>query len=326
MTSQYIFENISIYNEVEVDCFQNLLISYLELYNADTNFLKICWPWKFESSFIEKNNKYYMTLNQYESISLKRISDIYHNEGIQVYFNNENRILALIEHIKRYQAVFVCVDEYYIPYHYNHIFEKQHGLHTLLVTNIDLQKKIVQCVSSIPFFRGSVPLDLFEKAIYSPEIKEWFVYFKSHKFANHLNSTYKEIIQKEFALVKLSDKIIYTKDFLNYLRGIDFNDCDIDFLCKGTWGWKITAKGNLMIDVIKEIRPFNKNHFEIIDSIEQINLNWSKGYKLLFKTACSMNKKNLYRAIKYIESAYKMESALRKMVYESMEEKEKNVL
>ena len=75
-----------------------------------------------------------------------------------------------------------------------------------------------------------------------------------------------------------------------------------------------------MIDFIKKIRPFNKNHLEIIDSIEQINLNWSKGYKLLFKNSCSMNKNFLYRAIECIESAYKMENTLQKMVYESIDE------
>ncbi len=324
MDSQYIFENINVYNEIEVDCFQNLLLSYLQLFHADTNYLKICWPWTFERHFVEKNAKRYMILNQHESISLQRISDIYHNKGRQVYFDeNADRASVLEEYLKQYQAVFLCIDEYYIGYHYKHVFEKQHGLHTLLVTNIDMEQKVVQGISSIPVFKGNIPLDYFEKALYSPEIKEWFVYFESNKFETNPISSYKESMKKEFALEKSSDNIIYTKDIITHLKGIDFHDSDIEYLCEGTWGWKITAKGEMLIDFIEKEKPFNQKQSEIIEDIKNINLNWSKGYKLLFKFSCSKHEIFFKRAIEYIERAYETECQLQNTIFESIDGEEK---
>ena len=42
-----IYHSIAINNEIEIDCFQNLLLSYLEYYGMNADELKFVWPYAF---------------------------------------------------------------------------------------------------------------------------------------------------------------------------------------------------------------------------------------------------------------------------------------
>lgn len=310
MDSHLLFENINIFDVVEIDCFQNLLFSYLDHFKADTQLMKINWPWKFKKR-TNKAAPHLITWELCDAVNLTKINDFYGNQGELIYFSdNENRSEILNECLKKYGAVFVCVNEYYVPYHFKHIFEKQHGLHTLLVTDINMKNGTVECVSSIPKFKGNIPLDYFEKAVSSQNVKEWYAFFRSNIFKKGSNISYNDILRAELQFDVSSSDIIYTSDVLNYLKETNGDLESLEYMCQGTWGWKITAKGNLLIDFFKNVDMFGKESDYICECIEKINYSWNKGFKLLFKYLCSKQMTFFTRAIEYIEETCEKEKKL----------------
>ena len=306
-----IYHSIAINNEIEIDCFQNLLLSYLEYYGMNADELKFVWPYAFVKKEADENK---WRIEHDDAISIERIRKYYNAKCEMKYFdNNERKIDIIRELLKKDQAVFVCIDEYYVPYHYNYIYLNQHGVHTVLVTKIDEENNLVQLVSSIPYFKGEITLDCFLNALESMQVNQWYCVLDENSFINpekYVLDVYKREIVMSTEKV---DKIILTEDILLYILDLKEENRakNISELCKGTWGWKITKKGELLIEYIKNNYSRSPQLKEIVELIERLNSEWTRAYKLMYKSIISKKDEDLNKAINYLREECENEKILR---------------
>lgn len=309
-----VFDEIIINNEIEVDCFQNLLLDYLRCFNVRTDELKFIWPFRFVKKYNPQNKNW--KIENEDAISLDRIRDMYNIQYKKEYFVREgNRLEVVRKYVDVGHPVFVCVDEYYIPYHYEHIFSKQHGVHTLLVTGIDLQNNIARVVSAIPYFKGNIPLKNLYNSLESKEVKQWFCILDMRYYANPDDIAIKKNHDAFFEKAN-NTEIIYSKNIAEYLLTTNDNEIfkRIEELCIGNWGWKITKKGELLIDYLKKVSNGCKECIDVADLIGEMNREWTIAFRLLFKSIYSKNINDINKAIDYLKNESQKEEVLRKKI------------
>lgn len=94
----------------------------------------------------------------------ERMKTLYNISLVQKTF--DLNITADIRKIVTDMPIIVNLDQYYVPHHYPHIFNKQHGRHSLLLLNFD-QKQGVFCLDTMPEYKGFIDCESLAMGIKS---------------------------------------------------------------------------------------------------------------------------------------------------------------
>ena len=156
--------------ESKIDCLQNLLIMLCKQNHLNVEALYFLWPWEFLYK-VSNDNK--LSIDITDVIDSEKLYKYFHVDFKQSFFENPEELLKqVVILVKNGTPVIVSTDQFYIPYHYQHIFGFEHGLHSVLLYKIN-QNNTVSCVSSIPQFVGSIEYSKIKKAILSDSVKHW---------------------------------------------------------------------------------------------------------------------------------------------------------
>jgi len=278
-------------SEIKLDCYQNCLLNLLELFKFDITFLGAQWPW----SFYIKEDKFGIApviRNKYMA-EKSIIEKIYGISVIRKKIDSSEAVL--IKKIKekiKVCPVIINVDEYMVTHHYFHIYNKQHGPHSLLLYDYNYFTDSFKCIDSFPDFKGEIKKDKVISGFYSyPEEaggKYILTYFKITQFKD-INE--KKIFEEFCISLKEKEKENYKSlTSLVEIINIQINNLNTNELLewlnsftKGSWIWEIERNAFLTIKYLNRI-GINQ---EIINEIEEINLRLNKTMKKMYKLIVS---------------------------------------
>ena len=236
--------NIKPYIEIEIDCTQNLLASLLEYYGYNIFLCGARWPWEFE---YKKNDKHWKetVIKLTKNFSKKSLKEIYDINLIHNYFENSKDLLYELNRlIQNNKFVLVAVDQYYVPYHYNYIYKKKHGINTVLITGYDEKERTYVCTSAIPYYVGNIKAEVIKECI-DNLTTYWMAYLDKpengdldkEKYVNNLFLKNMESLYTDFKNNNPSS-FFYSKDLFNVLKN-NTNEIMLKKLVEGDWCWKI---------------------------------------------------------------------------------------
>ena len=250
-------KNIPPYTEMKLDCFQNLLITILIHYGLNVDYFGATWPWLFEIDYI---NEEAVIVNKV-ICNDERIKTLYNIALAKKDFSED--IISDIRRIVDEMPIIINLDQYYVPH--PHIFNKQHGRHSLLLLSDD-QEQGVFCLDTMPEYKGFIDRESLvigiksfpykfgyskycwlesERINYNVDQESLFMYF-----TQLLNATY---IINDLPSHKLDlglKNILNTVKEMNEGSEAELSE-SINKLFQGTWTWEIDRSPNWLIRYLK---------------------------------------------------------------------------
>lgn len=308
MSSKYI---TSYYKEIEnicdfpIDCKQGLYLSLLKCLEVNTSYTGARWPWIFYykpriDSFDIKANKLIDIVNLLRKDSIKNLFNVdleYH------YFNDYKDVMKYIQdNISNNNPVIVNTDQYYISYHYEHIYLHKHGLHATLLMGYDDDKEEYCCFSTTPEYKGIISYDDLGKSISNSDVLWCALLKKSNEAYIEKND---EIVFEDFQenIRKVSIEYnsdnqrnlepniqIYTKNILSVFSECVDSDDDKTYenfkgLCDGRWGWEINVNVSLFEKYM--LTDYVSKQYEnisgILRTVKDYKPKWDLAFRKMFK-------------------------------------------
>ncbi len=289
----------------QIDCKQGLYLSLLHCLGKYTSYTGSRWPWIFYykpriDSFDIEANKLIDIVNLLTKDRIKKLFNVdleYH------YFNNYADVMKCIrDNILNDIPVIVNTDQYYIPYHNEHIYSYKHGLHATLLMGYDDDKEEYCCFSVTPEYKGIISYTDLEKSINNSSILWCALSRKSSESSiEKSDKTIFEDFQENIREVlseynsnntkHLEPNIqIYTKNILSVFNEcIDLNDDktyeNFKNLCDGRWGWEINVNVSLFVKYISTNYVSHRygNISSILHTIEEYKFKWDLAYRKMYK-------------------------------------------
>lgn len=316
------FTNIEPYTELELDCYQNLLVSLISYYKYDIRNLGAIWPWQFVMWLpIPVDNYDEIRMSSTECVIPERLKYLYNIEMKVSYLDNAGlRWAATKRNIAQGIPVIVGFDQYYAPYHYPHIYQKQHGDHAVLVIGYDDAGRQVSLVSAIPKYKGTMPYEVFFKGIHGAlepacitlsfgETKSTLNRFEIWAGFIDLVNQIKQSYQEPWK--PASNEYSYTPAIKRALEQVARLDDDqiiriLSKFCDGTWGWHIHRKCQWTIRFLLKYRELfvERDLQNIVNYFEENNREWELVFRFLFKVLQSRKRSildNVINRLKIIE-------------------------
>lgn len=299
------------YNKIEsicdfsIDCKQGLYLSMLHCFGKTIFYTGARWPWTFYykpslDSFDIEANKVIDIVNLLTIDSIKKLYNIdleYH-----FFYDYTDMVKYIRYSISNDIPVIVNSDQYYIPYHYEHIYLHKHGLHATLLLGYDDNKGEVFCFSVTPKYKGVITQKVLRESIKNSSIlwcatlknniEPWIEKNDETVFENFQNNI-REVAMRytKFSPRHLESNMkIYTKDILFLLLEYsNLNDDEVyeNFkkLCDGRWGWEINTNINLFIKYLLSdyVNSKYRNTSDVLQTIEEYKIKWDITYRKMFK-------------------------------------------
>lgn len=302
-------KQIDPYTKLELDCYQNLLATFLVNNNFDVDYIGAVWPWEF---LIENEEKDMYKVESTEIITADTLKDIY---NIKLIYKEDKDHVKLINEVKSYLdkdiPVIVGIDQYYVHYHYKYIYKKQHGIHSVIVTDINEEENLVNCVDAIPNeYKGTMPYEEFFEGV-KAKSDPWYAVLeypfgdlcvKKEQIFNLFVRKVKRAKEKYNNQIDES-KLCYTPHILKIVNDIiDCEDLDnqlkmTEKLCDGVWGWQIDRKPMWTIEYLKT--DYVKSKFsqweECCELLEKNKKAWVAAYKYIFMATQSKKREAMLK-------------------------------
>ena len=284
----------------EVDCFQNLIFLLFDLNKLNVSNAWAIWPWEFQTKRHLVPNVFddWLDIELTDPMSAERLLNLF-SVGCTFKKNKyyEDLIGDFLNYLQNGIPVLIALDQYYVPYHYPHIYQKQHGLHTMLLCNLSKLQNEVYCVSAIPPFNGKIKLSEFYNALTSDYIHPWYVvlsfdmcknpnrYDIWKKFKNDLY-----IVSNNLDTMESNVTVFYSSQILSIVKNIatfpvDTMQQKLIKFCSGVWGWHISRRGRLLTEFLQQsqcyIHPVLLN--KSIQLVQEISRDWELAFRILFK-------------------------------------------
>lgn len=190
-----------------MDCFQNLILTFLYYQNCNVNLVGSTWPWKFY--IFEGQN----IINNY-FVSQKALMHFYGYDLLENKIEDDD-ILSSITNALQKDCIIVNTDQYFIKHHYKDIYQKLHGEHSLILLNYNKTMNSFFGIGVMPEFKGYI------------EQQEIVDGIKSFPNDNRGHMSYYWLSRNEQYRVK-SEKVIFF-DFINELKEIKKNrKCNLE--------------------------------------------------------------------------------------------------
>lgn len=301
------FQNTVPFSEPRLDCYQNCVATLLRAQGENIVYLGACWPWEFvvhaKSDTAHSLNDYVLRNTKcVKADVLKRFYGIYLRRS---HAKGEALLRELREGTRMKTPLIVNVDEFYMPYHFQHVYGKQHGVHTVLLFHMDSNKGLCQCISTIPMYKGDLPLESLKQGLehnnsgWSYEVIERYEPHQicipepeavSHTFAQILRQVYKGMVTP-YHFNKSGRNFLHTRQlnlFLKELRNIESKSVAqqrTEWFCQGDWGWNVDRKSQWLMNYLSyENKRIGLRHYErIMELIPEIDRTWRLAFRQLFK-------------------------------------------
>ncbi|MNI23134.1 hypothetical protein D3C73_767070 [compost metagenome] len=310
-------KDISTLSKPELDCYQNLVASLIQDSGYCTEFLGAVWPWEFA----RKSEQYesVIRLVDTEPVNLNSLKNLY-NINMNTIFPVD--VEAAWDDIKNKldEAIPVIVnfDQFYAHYHYPHIYGKQHGEHAVMLLRYEDKSELVDCVSSIPFYKGTMHYNqLFMGMKEVSELSYTVLAFGDKNLIKSKYSVWREFLilikqlrqaYTESLHQDSENEMIYAPGFKRLLEELILLDDQelsetLRILCTGTWGWHIDRRCKWTINFILLFKT-NSNEEQltrIIELLEENNRDWILVYRFLFKSSQTLKKNELYNTVERLE-------------------------
>lgn len=315
-------EHILPYTEMKLDCFQNLIITMLNYYNVNIDFLGATWPWLFEKDYV---NKEVAIVNKI-ICNNERMKTLYNISLVQKTF--DLNITADIRKIVTDMPIIVNLDQYYVPHHYPHIFNKQHGRHSLLLLNFD-QNQGVFCLDTMPEYKGFIDCESLAMGIKSFPYKFGhlkYCWLESEKInyksdQETLFIYFSQLLKATYEINNLSShkSDLGLKNILNIVKEMD-EDGEIklnkllDRLLQGTWIWEVNRSPNWLIKYLKTdyvTKMLGTNNIEATtERIADVNNKVALAFKVLYKYLVSKRISDFVKGKQLLINAQREENEL----------------
>ena len=315
-------EHILPYTEMKLDCFQNLIITILNYYNVNIDFLGATWPWLFEKDYV---NKEVAIVNKI-ICNNERMKTLYNISLVQKTF--DLNITADIRKIVADMPIIVNLDHYYVPHHYPHIFNKQHGRHSLLLLNFD-QKQGVFCLDTMPEYKGFIDCESLAMGIKSFPYKFGYLkycWLESEKInyksdQETLFIYFSQLLKATYEINNLSShkSDLGLKNILNIVKEMDedgeikLNE-SLDRLLQGTWIWEVNRSPNWLIKYLKTdyvTKMLGTNNIEATtERIADVNNKVALAFKVLYKYLVSKRISDFVKGKQLLINAQREENEL----------------
>lgn len=304
--------------ELNLNCYQNMVVALLNNAGCDITLLGAVPPWIFY-----KRDGSGEIVNYY--IADKNIVESLYGYTIKKQnFESDNIIETLILNLNEHPLI-VNVDQFYVSHHYPHIFQKQHGEHSFIVNGYDKSKRKFFCVDSIPKYTGEISFEALELAIKNfPAIQR----DKQYGFIEKINNTKIDNIELFNNFVKLSKAYmnnnhtnVYFSNFANVLF-INKLICgqnkdifsEIKNLLKGVWMWELDRTATWTIrylntQYVKQI--YGEERVNCLSKqILECNLKVVAAYRILYKSTITKSMEELMRGVNKLKEAVEMQEVI----------------
>ncbi|GGH58021.1 hypothetical protein GCM10008014_30220 [Paenibacillus silvae] len=324
---------ISPYNDLLLDCYQNLLLSYIKFCELDNRLLGAIWPWQFEEehNYEQENDRQpWIKIKNSNCITKDKLFLMY---GIQIETGNfkKGEVLNTLLHFnEKNLPVIVGIDQYHVHYHHHYIYKKEHGYHTLMVLNVDGELSKIACVDVIPTYKGTFPVEEFlegvtywgedawyevlhlqEDTVQVDEAKHWGEFRNQLlEIKGHYSYRNKGCANKGRFMYTI-DMICICESILNLENTPVRKNALVD-LCSGAWGWEIDRKSAFLLQYLT-LPFFSKrihNCIRIEKLASEINTCWKLAFRFLFKGTQVSTEAMLEKAIAKLSHVIKLEMEL----------------
>ena len=311
--------NIEPYTELELDCYQNLLVTLVSYYKYDVKYLGAIWPWQYV--LLSQQNEFENSILRLRNVicaSYERLKQFY---GIKVNIVNYDDYSDAWEQIKAYLdksiPVIVEVDQYYVHYHFPYIYKKQHGIYFVLLTGYNDSCTEAYCVDAIPYYKGMISVNELIEGMRSSAVDKKFYILdlpankvdcgEDFVYSNLLDSLNQIKLSRSSSVseVKLQKRIMLANDIICHINDWLIKKDDVELkefikiLCDGTWGWEVERIGKWFAAYVQ--MPYVRSVFagweECVDLVSKNNYDWMVAFRLLFKGGQSKTRDMTYRAL-----------------------------
>lgn len=278
---------IESYKGPNINCYQNLLLANLQQYGFNIDLFSAIWPWSFK---IENNNLDFPFINNIKVVTKEKLKRLLNIDLLQEDVRNGIEKI----NISTYPAI-VYVDQYYIPFHYPHIYQKVHGPHNLLL--IKQEEYGFVCYDTLPSYYGIIEKEcLFESIENYPYSIRKYVYerfeisnaqeasmssviseFKSLLFqvnmgfqSNKIDASKGFITSKEFfTLIEIKKNSLSKEDYLVWMSNV----------FESIWVWEFNRLPAVLKNILNHCLSVKQGDvFLLIDKIRDTYDNIFKNY------------------------------------------------
>lgn len=292
--------NVNLLSDEELDCYQNLKMLLLENYGRKSELMGACWPYEFQTKIYENGIRGISDVECLKEEQFMRFFAVQYSDTI---IANESDILAVIrENIDKNVPLIMSFDEYYSFYHYEYIYQKQHGDHAILVLGYDDDKEEITFFSAIPKYSGVMTYANFLDGVGVLREKHLITIIPNDNEVMPETDIWKEFISgvKEIKIHYLGksengikdNSPIFIPQILKILETIPQLDekevkSYLGNLLQGTWVWHVDRRARLTQRSInnsslpEEFKVYMNDYFDsVIDK-------WVVACRHMFKIALS---------------------------------------
>ncbi|MGG4551398.1 BtrH N-terminal domain-containing protein [Paenibacillus humicus] len=301
----------------ELDCYQNLVASIIQDRGYCVEFLGAVWPWEFTRD--SKRDKELFILVDTEPVNINSLKKIY-NIRMEITFPKdiETAWVDIKNKLDEGIPVITNFDQFHAHYHYPHIYGKRHGEHAVMLLSYDDQTKLIACVSSIPFYKGTMHYNqLFMGMQEVSELSYTILVFgdaglvkskynmwsEFHILIENLKLTYFGSMHQDS-----ENEMIYAPGLKRLLEDLLLQENqqlseNLQTLCSGTWGWHIDRRCKWTINFILLFKnKLNEGTISrIVNLLEENNRDWVLVYRFLFKASQTLKKSELYNTVERLQ-------------------------
>lgn len=316
-----IFHDIVPYTEKRLDCYQNMIVTILDNYGCDLCLLGSTLPWRY---YRRQNTG---DIANYYIASDNIVESLYGYKVVRQTFDSEKIKDTIIDTVKSFPVI-VNVDQFYVPHHYVHIYQKQHGQHSLLINGYKEDGEIFYCVDAFPRYIGGISYDNLEVGIksfpYEYVKMEYSTIAKANTRIINSGEIFNKFIESSKAYINYDDNdefsnqvIISLIDNIALRPDVDFF-AELQYLFRGTWVWELDRVADWTISYINTEYVRNiygdKKIKYISNLILQCNLIIVSGYRLLFKSIVSKSKNVCFKGCEKLKEAILIQNDIYELI------------
>lgn len=308
---------------IKIDCFQNLLLTLIKNKNTNPCIFGSVWPWFF---YRKENTE--IILYQY-FVSEKSIKELSGHQLIESNIQG-NVIENLGDNLKR-NPIIINVDQYYVKHHYPYVYQKVHGIHSLLLLDYDLKKSQFLAIGAFPTFKGWIDANEIAQGIISISkiSNTQKKYYWLQSLDNWKQPTKDDIKNRFISSLNAHEnyfgfEVIEINDIADMFIRMHENGRDsflhlFEKISNERWFWEIERPGNLLIsyiesDVYSPISSLSEKK-EVISIIKEVNSLLVLSLRKIYKYQLSNNTSSFSDGVEMLKiSANKSEILKRRLI------------
>lgn len=316
-----ILHNLVPYSEKKLDCYQNMLVTILANEGCDLNLLGAMLPWRYYRRGVSGE-----IANCYIA-SDSTVEEVYGYEVRRQIFQLGSIVENLIDALSN-GPVIVNVDQFYIPHHYVHIYQKQHGQHSLLITGYNKQKNIFYCVDAFPQYTGEISCGVLETAIKNFPFEyvkmEYSTVAQIERVVKSTDEILKGFVKSSRAYREYEDKGVFSNrailelfDEIATLSDLCFYE-ELNSVCSGTWIWEMDRTVHWTISYINTEyvrKVYGDENIKLLEKLLlQCNAICVGAYRLIYKSLVSKSRKNFWQGHDKLKEAILVQNEICKLI------------